>query len=106
MIKHPEKAQRYLSFYRWVRRNFGQTVADGGEEMLCALLNRDALEDLPTLRSELDAEDEAFAEAFAAASEDWRRKIWEWAEGDGFGKSRWWRAIESRSRELRSAKAV
>lgn len=106
MIKHPERAREYLEFYRHVRSHFRDSVADGGEEMLCALLNRDALEDMPTLHGELLEQDEAFAEAFAAASDEWREQIEEWAYGDGFGKARWWRAIEARSQELRSARAV
>jgi hypothetical protein len=106
MIRHPEKARRYLHFYSHVRSHMGESVADAGEEMLAALLNRAALENVPALRAELAAEDAAFAEALAAASDDWREQLSAWAEACGFATARWWRAIEARSRELRGAKAV
>jgi hypothetical protein len=106
MVRHPEKAQRYLSFYTHVRSHFKESVADGGEEMLAALLNRDALESVPTMRRQLAAEDAAFAETLADASDDWHEQLSAWAVACRFGKAPWWRAIESKTRELRSAKAV
>jgi acyl transferase domain-containing protein len=106
MIKHPEKAQRYLSYYIHARSHLGDSVADAGEEMLAALLDRDALESVPTMRRQLAAEDEAFAETLADASDDWHEQLSAWAVACRFGKAPWWRAIESKTRELRSAKAV
>jgi hypothetical protein len=106
MIKHPERAGEYLDFYIEVRANLRGSVEDGGEEMLAALINRNALESVPTMRARLIAEDAALAEALAAAPDEWHDQIAEWALKCRFARSGWWRAIESRSRELRSAKAV
>jgi hypothetical protein len=75
-------------------------------EVGAALCNRAAMGDLTDLQEELAAVDEEFAVAMAQASDPWREKIAEWPEACEFATSPWWRAIESRSRELRSAKAV
>jgi hypothetical protein len=102
-----EMALRYVRQYRRSRDPLAEPYdPDAGEEVLAALCNRAALEDVPEVQAELVAEDVAFAEALAGSADEWKAHISSWAESCRFASSAWWRAIVARSRERRSAKAV
>jgi hypothetical protein len=102
-----EMAPRYVRQYRRARDPLRAPYdPDTGMEVVAALCNRDALLAIPEVQAELAEEDVAFAEALFKSSDEWRAELFASARGCRFASSPWWRAIEARSRELRSAKAV
>ena len=107
MSKPVDEVGRHIQDYRWAMGVIARPYdRDFGEEVFAALCGRDWLGKVPVVQRELAADDAEFARVLADCDAEWRRRIDEWAEACEFATSPWWRAIESRSRELRSAKAV